>query len=375
MSRGAFLREGAWRIARATMRILSLLWVGLMLGTIATTSNAADAESAPTPPRIRLAVMGDSNSHSYQDRHSFPLGTMWRGGPRWQPSTLQWTEVLARLRGDRFDLGPWGVWGQRGRIAQLREWVGLPARAPKKEDYLYNFAASGAGCDDLMVGRFRQAPRLAALIEEQRDAWRDAIVVVRIGIVDIGSVDSLHAMSVDPAAPDLRRRAAGCLVRIRAAIALLRSAQPTLRFVIVSVFNDANDPIYNDRWQSPTALANIDTGLALLNEPLRALAQSDRAMFYFDDNEWFARLWGTRDSRGRPAYKVVPIGAHLNVANAIGDAPHNSVLVDDHAGLVWNAWWARSLIDRLNTAWKTGIPAVTDAELAAFIERQLALAR
>ncbi|MEJ7687647.1 MAG: hypothetical protein WKG52_11990 [Variovorax sp.] len=130
---------------------------------------------------IPLAVLGDSNSHSYQDQISFPADSKERGGAR-RPQTFQWTEVLARMRGHELDLGPWVTWGRPGLVARAREWVGLPGgRAPKKQDYRYNFANSGAACKNLMKGRFRQAPRLVALMDEEPERWKRGVVVMRIG--------------------------------------------------------------------------------------------------------------------------------------------------------------------------------------------------
>src|SRR3546814_8912268 len=63
---------------------------------------------APRPDRIPLAVLGDSDSHSYQDTISFPVSTPARGG-QFRSITLQWTEVLARMRDKDLDLGQWGT--------------------------------------------------------------------------------------------------------------------------------------------------------------------------------------------------------------------------------------------------------------------------
>ena len=113
----------------------------------------APARSASASSAIPLAVVGDSNSHSYQDNVWFPADTTERGGAL-RSRTFQWTEVLARLRGHQLDQGPWMPWGRPGVVALAREWMGLSGgRAPRKEDYLYNFANSGAACKNLKIGR------------------------------------------------------------------------------------------------------------------------------------------------------------------------------------------------------------------------------
>ena len=96
---------------------------------LACLSVSTAAMSASTGERVPLAVVGDSDSHSYQDRLSFPEGTAKRGG-RYRQTTLQWDEVLARLRGGQLDLGAWGEYGTCARVAGLGRPLGLLLRAP-----------------------------------------------------------------------------------------------------------------------------------------------------------------------------------------------------------------------------------------------------
>lgn len=115
---------------------------------------------------IPLAVLGDSDSHSYHDTISFK-NPLERGG-KFRSITFQWTEVLARLRNNQIDQGYWGVWGsRRGLIAEFRSALGLEGRAPKKLDFRYNFAVSGAGCADLVEGYSRQTQRLLYLMKKK----------------------------------------------------------------------------------------------------------------------------------------------------------------------------------------------------------------
>ena len=79
--------------------------------------------------------------------------------------TFQWTEFVARLRANQIDMGEWNRWGTLPRIAELLSALGLEGRAPRKEDYRYNFAISGAECQELTEGRTRQAQRLVYLMD------------------------------------------------------------------------------------------------------------------------------------------------------------------------------------------------------------------
>jgi hypothetical protein len=59
----------------------------------------------------------------------------------------------------------------------------------------------------------------------------------------------------------------------------------------------------------------------------------------------------------------------------VGDDPHNSVLVDCHAGLAWNAMWCQSLTAMLVDRFGLAIEPVRDAEVAAFLQTQCASSR
>lgn len=347
-----------------------VLWPsGDDMGKAATTTGPSTGPSAAIP----LAVMGDSNSHSYQDRISFPPGSHLRGGP-WQPQTFQWTEVLARLRGTELDSGPWVSWGRPGAIAWARELIGLSGgRAPKKEDYLFNFANSGAACKNLMgdqLGqRFRQAPRLVSLMDKEPDKWKRGVVVIAVGANDWNGV--LDVQARDPDAPELKAVTDYCVGQIRAAIALIHATHPSTRILIAGVVNEADDPSNFDRFKSAREMANIDRALQGFNGALASLATADPARIAFiDPRPWWEERWGKRGPNGEPDYRSVTIGS-LAVTNTAGDSPNNLLLGDHHAGLVWNALWAQALSKRLREAFDLPVTPITDEEIRRFVEAQV----
>ena len=181
-------------------------------------------------------------------------------------------------------------------MARAREWLGLRGgRAPKKEDYLYNFANSGAACRNLMGGRFRQAPRLVALMDEEPERWMHGVVVIRIGLNNWGGLLDLQAR--DPSAPELRAATAYCAGEIGAAVALIHASHPSTRILLVGIGNEADDPANFDRWQSAAETANIGTALDGFNAAIRRLADGDPRLAYFDDLAWFQARWGSRERR------------------------------------------------------------------------------
>lgn len=322
--------------------------------------------SGLTRESVPVGVLGDSDSHSFHDRFMFMPKTGHRGGV-FHASTFQWTEVLARLRGDQLDLGDWGVWGTRPRLARLREWLGLPGRAPKKEDYLHNLALSGAECEQLMTGPYRQAPRLRALMDREPERWRRGVVVIRIGVNSFGKAESLDPLAKDPEAPAVRATITACVEQIKAAMALIHQGHPSTRFVLVGILNNADWPPYFERWQSPAAMANITTGLNAFDRSLKQLAAADSRLAFFDDRAWFAQRFGARDERGQPHYKTVRLATGFEVRPTQGDHPSHFVLADGHAGVAWNALWAQSMVLTINTAFGLKIPPITDAEVARFV--------
>ena len=317
---------------------------------------------------IPLAVLGDSNSHSYQDRISFPVTSGLRGG-EYRRRTLQWTEVVARLRPGAIDPGPWSQWGHRPRVAAWRERLGLGAvRAPQKEDYLFNFAYSGADCGSLMTGAMQQAPRLVALMNEQPARWQGGVVVMRIGMADMSSPTFLDQLSRDPNAPAAQQVVAQCAAQIAHAAALIHRAHPSTHIVLVGIFNDAHDPLNMERWRDRQALARIDQGLDVFDAALRALADANSHISFFDDRAWFARHWGSRDANGTPAYRTVKVGSGLNVRNALGDSPDHALVADDHWGLAANVLWAQALTVHLQKAVRLAVEPIADPEVQRLID-------
>lgn len=359
---------------------LARIWLRSALGAMAGLAALAPAillawDSGPPadnspPTTIALAVLGDSSSHSYQDSLSFPPGSADRGGA-FRARTFQWTEVLARLRGNELNLGPWVRWGQPSQMAWLRDLIGRHAgRTPRKEDYLYNFANSGATCRNLMGGplhRYPQAPRLVELMDHDPGRWRNGIVVIRIGNNDSSAM--MDDQARDPKAPEIRAAAAYCVEQIAATIRLIHATHPETRILLVGTDNEVNDPTVDER-PSAAAFANIQIAFDDFNAQLRELASTDARVAFFDLGAWFEGLWGRRGPDGTPAFKTVTIGGTLRVTNSIGDEPNHAELADHHGGLVWNALWAQSLVMRLREAFNLPLTPISDEDVARFVTAQ-----
>lgn len=344
-------------------------------GDCARDASAPGRDASPCPRPLRaalpLAVVGDSDSHSYQDRNHFAPGGHERGGARYRAHTLCWGEALARLRGDDVDLGVWGLHGNHWRVARVLEWARRPARSPFKEDYRYNFAMTGSQCGELLGGHHRQVSRLVSLMDGERAKWMRGVVVVRIGVNDFGTKEALDDFALNGARARTHAVAAACAQVIRASVERIRSRHPTTRIVLVGIPDNSHWARYLDRWCNRRQLSNIGAGLDRFDDALRSIADADPQIAFFDDRRWFAERWGGRDADGNPAYRAFALADDLEVTNTLGDAPMHASVRDGHAGLAWNAEWARALVALLNARFGSGLRPIESAEIADLVRRCL----
>lgn len=315
---------------------------------------------------MKLAVLGDSDSHAYGDTLSFPPGGPKRGGPH-RASALQWTEVLARLRPGFVDQGAWGRHGTGPYPALARRVLGLEFRTPRKEDFAFNFAVSGAGCDGLLRRASGQARQLRRVIERDPAAWRGGAAVIRIGVNDLGTAEALDRFAAEGVSPATRAAVAACTGPVMTAVGLLEEVAPDLHVVLVGVLDNADWPRWSGRWQDPRALANIHAVLDLHDGELRRFAAERSNRAFHDDRAWFRARWGGRGPDGRPAYRALHLPGAITVTPTEGDAPGNLVLADGHASTAVNALWARALVELLDARFGAGIPPITDEELAGLL--------
>jgi len=327
------------------------------------------ARHRPMTSAIPLAVIGDSGSHSYQDPITFPPG----GGLRdaaLRDRTFQWTEVLARLRGSEIDMGPWVRWGRGGMSAWVRDLVGLGGgRSPLKEDYLYNFSNTGAACKNVMGDRlgqrYRQAPRLVALMDQEPERWRRGVVVIHIGGNDWNRLLDLQAQ--DPAAYELRETIHYCRDQIERAVELIHASHPSTRILVVGPASDADDPGTFDRYRDAKASANIRAAVGSFGKALRGIATRHPDFVGFvDSGVWFRQRWGERGAEGEPAYRAVGIGP-LQLSNTAGDGPDNIWLGDGHAGTAINTLWAQQIVERIRELTGAPLTPISDEEVVHFL--------
>lgn len=311
--------------------------------------------------RVPLAVLGDSDSHSYQDRVTFPVGTDARGG-RHADKTWQWVDVLQRLRGDEIDLGPWGTWGSRfPLLGRLQSELGLRHRRIQKQDFHQNLARSGARCEDMNTGAKAQLPRLLDILDQDPQRWARGVVVIRIGINNVGIEPFMEGMARGDQPEQTTQGIDACVRHIRETLAGLRQRHPETAVVLVGIFNNAHWARWLGRWHDPAALARIEAGLDRFDAGLKHLAATHARVVFFDDRAWFVQRFGGRDARGVPAYLDWQATPWLKVTNSLGDTWQHAYLADGHNGSVWNAAWAATLTGVLHEGLKLPVTPIAPA--------------
>lgn len=357
----------------ASLTVLIILAVAVAAAIVLSQDGRRKAQPrSGDPGRVLLGVLGDSDSAAYQDRVSFPAEGE-RPGGGFHSITLQWPEVVAKLRASQLDLGEWAVWGvpRWASVARLRDALQRPWRGPRKETHQNNLAWA-SGCESLTTGPWRQAQRLVDVMDEQPARWASGVVVIRTGVNNFGKDNDLAALAADADDPVVKARMSECVEHIRAAVKLIHERHPTTRVVLVGIFNNANWVPYLDRWPSKQEQAHLNRGLDHFDTALRSMAAADPRLAFFDDRAWFARHWGGRDPEtGRPIDKPVRIGDVLTVTNTAGNHPGNAILANQHAGLVWNLLWSQELVQLLRHRFAIPIEPITDEEIARFVGQAL----
>lgn len=321
--------------------------------------------------RWPMGILGDSDSAAYHDRISHPDPQEAPGG-HFHEITFQWPEVLAQLRPDQIDPGPRAVWGVPRWLswARLRDGLGLRWRGPRRDTFQFNLAWP-SGCEALNEGPWRQAERLADVMDEHPARWRRGFVVIRSGVNSFGKEEGLAQMARDPDQPELAALIDECVRHVIRAADTLQTRHPEVRVVVVGIFDNTNWTPLLGRWQSAAEIRNIRRGLDRFDAPLKAWAAADPRRAFFDDRAWFASLWGERDAEtGIGRYRTVTVGP-LHVRNDVGDAPEHAILGNLHAGLVWNLLWSQHLVDLVRTRFQLPIAPIRDDEIAADVERRL----
>lgn len=308
--------------------------------------------------RVPIIVIGDSDSHSYRDSY---IGI--RRGGKYHDVTLQWTEILARTRPSEVDLGPFGFWGTRGTFFRIRKLLGFYARMPRKQDFKYDFAFSGAKCDSLSPESYlKQSYNAATLLKQRPGYWDKGLVIIRIGVNDFGQWRHLRKYVDGNITPQIRRPILNCVHRIQNAVSLIRKYNASVKIILVGIMDNSNWPPVVPL--SDAGHRNINKVLDIFDDGLRSIARKDANVLFVDDRKWVEQSIGYWNSNAHIGYREINLGGPTNITNTAGDNPHNIILNDEHSSTVLNGLWIRHLFHKINEHFGIGFTPLLNSEIA-----------
>lgn len=340
--------------ARPEPAFRQALRAGVLTAAALATSAASSPVGAAAREAIPVAVLGDSDSHSYRDA----LNGVARGGAN-HARTFNWLEVWARLRPEEIDPGPFARAGEARSLAGLKALIGRPARAPRKDDYLYNYAWSGAGCASLRRKWPQQTRWLLARLKSDPARWARGLVVIRIGVNDFGQGAHLAALARDPHAMD--GAIDSCLGEVDATVAAIRAVSPAA-IALIGIAHDYETPLAGPEIVPDAALAAVAAALARFDDGLMEIAAGDRCIAFAGDRAWLTRRFGTRaDGSARAAAAI----AGLVVRNAVGDGAEFLHTADGHDGTIASGLFLQDFIAALDARLGWSLTPPSDEEIVA----------
>jgi len=308
-----------------------------------------------------VAILGDSDSHSYRDQ----VNGIERGG-EFHLVTHNWPGIWVQLRGSEVFLGDCFRFGTRMQFARLLEWFGLSTRSPRKMDFEFNYSVSGLKCESLTSAWPFQGFWLLSEIDRDAEFWKRGLVIIRIGVNDLGQRDHLERWAQTGLDQYATERVAQCVNAISGITTRLLE-RTSVKVAIVGIAHDYNWPDSFELWQFDPHILNISEVLGEFDERLAQLADESARVAFIDDIMWFRRRFG--DRRTGDLRFEFSLSDTIQIRNAQGDHPYNLILEDGHAGTVGNALWLASLVDGLNREFGLGLTSIRDEEIVGLIDQ------
>jgi hypothetical protein len=244
----------------------------------------------------------------------------------------------------------------------------MEAKTPRKADFRWNYARSGARCASLVSAWPQQARWLASAIARDPAAWTDGIVVIRIGVNDLGQRRHLDEYAKTGLTDAHRRLIEECAREIASAIDVVRAASSSVRIVVVGVADDSSWPPATTARRTADVITRMRDVLDAFDRRLEQETTRRSGAVFMNDRTWYYEHWADFDAVGNPRQSGVSLGGATQITNTQGDAPTNLLLDDGHAGTVANAFWLRELITTINRSFGASVPTLTDEEIGALAD-------
>ncbi|MCG8315728.1 MAG: hypothetical protein MI976_21165 [Pseudomonadales bacterium] len=328
------------------------------------TDSLQDADSRDNksinPKTIPVAVLGDSDSHSYRDKFDNKA----RGGD-FHSVSFNWAEVWNLLRGDEIDPGVFGEWGISYRYARFLHALDFTTQSPKKLDFAYNFAVSGLKCHSLLNSWPYQGQWLLQRLQKNPEFWSQGIVIIRIGINDFGQTEHLaHWESSDQTTTGVKL-ADNCIHQITAMAHKILDANQGIKIVLVGIARDYYNPS-TMRQLTTQRHENIEKVLSHFDNSLIKFSSSNSRVIFVDDFQWMHNYF--QFFIGEPNTTIATtLSNGFELFAKVGDHPSNMTLADGHAGTVHQGLWLQHLISNIKAHWNLPISQIKDNELTEIV--------
>jgi lysophospholipase L1-like esterase len=333
---------------------------GLFTGTfLAMKQSASDAPPGSAHGRLNVAIIGDSDSHSYRDS----VNGVRRGG-QFHEYSWNWVEIWDRLRSSEINLGPFIESGTRTRYAFLWSLFGMTTRTPRKLDFKHNYALSGLGCRSLQDEWPYQGKWLLDQLRAEPDAWRDGLVIIRIGVNDLGQRKHLLRWAITGADAKAHKKVNDCVTAIRSLVHSLRNMS-SVHIAIVGIAHDYNYEDTFEIWQDVQSIRRISEVLTLYDDGLRSLAAEKSDIVFVDDTTWFRSRFGDRLTRD--LQNDFLLAESVRIINKVGNNPQFITLADDHAGSVAGALFLSELVHVLNQEFVLSLTPIMEEDVLQLI--------
>ena len=305
--------------------------------------------------RTPIAVLGDSDSHSYRDTYDNKS----RGG-EYNDYSFNWLELWERLAGDEISPGRWGVSGSPFRGARLKIILGLKSRLPQKLDYEFNFAFSGLRCKSLLDSWPYQGTQLINELRSNPKFWAKGLVIIRIGINDFGNPGEILRWAEIGLNERSSKTISNCVDTITKISDSILSQASNTRIAILGMTRTYNFSGECCQKLEQAEIENIEQVLSLFDNSLKKYASNLSNVAFIDDHFWFNDIFGSQEL-GNLKSKINYLGS-IELINSSGDHPKNMLLADHHTGSLYNGLWLTQLISELNLqlGTKFSLPRRTD---------------
>lgn len=297
------------------VRILPVLVV-LSFSLFISHAQTNTPDTPTTEGKIRIGILGDSNSDEYRADDNRA------GGTKYAKTTLSWVELLAKYRD--IDFGAWGDWG-----------------GERRSGYEYNWARSGATTESMINDGQDWG------VANQAKEGKVDYAIIFIGVNDFntwnGTYDDIYSGTMSDKALDDKINT--IVSDIKTAVERLQQARDDIKIILTTFADPGLSPEFLVQFPNADKRRRISDAISEINHQLKDLADS-HSVKLADLGDFAHGLISRVNLLGN-----FEIGGEAISLLTQGDEPHHFQLGDHvgHSGTVGSGLIANFFIDALNS--------------------------